>query len=108
MMTLKPITLRRLLFCVSILSVCLLVQNPGHGQTVGSCGSNVIVCENHNAGSPQSEWDISGAGDDTIQGFATQISVIPGQTQQFKVDTTASAFSIDIYRMGYYGGMGAR
>ena len=31
-----------------------------------------------------------------------------GGTVSFKVDTPASAYRIDIYRMGYYGGMGAR
>ena len=58
---------------------------------------------------PASEWDISGAGDSTIQGFATDISVDQGQTVQFKIkDTALAPYHIDIYRMGYYGGMGAR
>jgi hypothetical protein len=70
--------------------------------------ANPIVCENSKAGNPPSEWDISGAGSDTIQGFATDISVDQGQTVQFKVDTPASAYRLDIYRMGYYGGQGAR
>ena len=71
-------------------------------------GVNPIVCENQKAGSPSSEWQITGAGDSTIQGFATAFSIAPGQTQQFKIDTNASAYTIDIYRMGYYGGFGAR
>ena len=37
------------------------------------------------------------------------ISVNVGQTVQFKVtDTANAAYHIDIYRMGYYGGNGAR
>ena len=36
------------------------------------------------------------------------MSVDHGQTIQFKVSTDASAYRLDIYRMGYYGGMGAR
>ena len=59
-------------------------------------------------GNPSSEWDISGAGDSTIQGFATDISVNQGGTVNFKVNTTAAAYRLDIYRMGYYGGNGAR
>ncbi|HEV8527746.1 MAG TPA: DUF4082 domain-containing protein [Actinomycetes bacterium] len=70
--------------------------------------ANPIVCENSKPGNPPSEWDISGAGSSTIQGFATDISVDQGQTVQFKVDTPASAYRLDIYRMGYYGGQGAR
>jgi Domain of unknown function (DUF4082)/Bacterial Ig-like domain/Bacterial Ig domain len=69
---------------------------------------NPIVCENSKPGNPASEWDISGAGSTSIQGFATDISVNQGETVHFKVDTDASAYRLDIYRMGYYGGMGAR
>ena len=70
--------------------------------------ANEIACENPKPGSPASEWDVSGAGDASIQGFATSISVDPGQTVQFKIDTPSTNYRIDIYRMGYYGGLGAR
>src|SRR5690349_8869992 len=42
--------------------------------------ANPITDENALTGSPASEWDISGAGDSTIQGFATDISVNKGET----------------------------
>jgi hypothetical protein len=42
------------------------------------------------------------------QGFATDISVTPGQIVRFKIDTSSANYSIDIYRMGYCGGAGAR
>ncbi len=71
-------------------------------------GGNPIVCENGKTGNPPSEWDISGAGDASIQGFATDISVNRGNTVNFKINSTASAYRLDIYRMGYYGGNGAR
>ena len=68
-----------------------------------------IAQENQLTGTPQSVWDISGAGDSTIQGFATDISVNQGQTVSFKINDTANKpYHIDIYRMGYYNGMGAR
>jgi Domain of unknown function (DUF4082)/Bacterial Ig-like domain/Bacterial Ig domain len=70
--------------------------------------ANAIVAENCLPGHPSSEWDISGAGDTTIQGYAAQFSVNRGSTVQFKVDTNASAYRLDIYRMGYYSGAGAR
>jgi hypothetical protein len=69
---------------------------------------NPVACENTKPGNPASEWDISGSGDPTIQGFATDISVDHGQTVHFKIKTDATAYHIDIYRLGYYGGMGAR
>ena len=76
----------------------------------GACGAptNAIVGENCLTGSPSSEWDVNGAGDPTIQGFATQISVNRGTSVSFKVKTDAANYRFDIYRMGYYGGLGAR
>jgi phosphodiesterase/alkaline phosphatase D-like protein len=70
--------------------------------------TNRVVCENSKPGNPASEWDVVGSGDSTIQGFATDMSVDQGETVQFKVKTTATSYRIDIYRLGYYGGAGAR
>ena len=47
-------------------------------------------------------------GDPAIQGFATDISVNQGQTVHFKIDSLTTLYHLDIYRMGYYGGAGAR
>jgi Domain of unknown function (DUF4082)/Bacterial Ig-like domain/Bacterial Ig domain len=46
--------------------------------------------------------------DDAIEGFATQWSVNAGETVDFKIKTAASGYVIKIYRIGYYGGVGAR
>src|SRR5947209_1309984 len=71
--------------------------------------TNPIVTENQLPGTPQSTWDVSGAGDSTLQGFATDISTNAGGTVSFKVtDTSKAPYRIDIYRMGYYQGNGAR
>src|SRR5690349_1680300 len=69
---------------------------------------NPVVRENALPGSPPDEWDIDGAGDPTIQGFASDISVNVGATIDFRIRTDASAYTIDIYRLGWYGGNGAR
>ena len=68
---------------------------------------NVIACENTKPGTPESDWDVSGQGDASIQGFATDISVNVGSTVSFKVKTPG-AYTVDIYRLGYYQGNGAR
>ena len=78
-----------------------------------SSAQNAIVLENQNAGTPASVWDIPGkdAGDMSIQGFATDISVSKGGTISFKIDVntgTDKIFNITIYRIGYYQGNGAR
>ena len=73
---------------------------------------NKIVTENQNPGTPESVWAIHGSianpGDLQIEGFATQISTNDGQTVSFKIDTASSGYTLDIYRLGYYGGDGAR
>jgi hypothetical protein len=70
--------------------------------------TNPIVLENQKQGNPQSEWGIDGAGDSNIEGFATDISVDNGNRIDFKINTNSSNYRIEIYRLGYYGGMGAR
>ncbi len=86
------------------------VSAPGAHAQANPClaPANEVVAENCLPGSPQSEWDVQGLGSTTIQGFATDISVDQGQTVRFKVDTTAADYRLDIYRMGWYGGNGAR
>ena len=77
-----------------------------------SFAQNAIVTENALPGTPQTTWDIptADAGDLSIQGFATDISVNTGGTINFKIDVTATVktFDITIYRLGYYQGNGAR
>ncbi|WP_225703695.1 DUF4082 domain-containing protein [Bradyrhizobium cenepequi] len=70
--------------------------------------TNPIVLENQKQGTPQSVWDIDGAGSSNIEGFATDISVNIGNRVDFKINTDSSDYRIEIYRLGYYGGMGAR
>ncbi|HEX5150554.1 MAG TPA: N,N-dimethylformamidase beta subunit family domain-containing protein, partial [Parafilimonas sp.] len=76
-------------------------------QSFFTRAQNAIVTENALPGNPSSEWDISGAGDLTMQGFATDISVNKGETVHFKIKSSV-AYTIDIYRLGYYQGNGAR
>ena len=78
------------------------------GSSACTNPANAIVAENCLTGNLPSEWDVSGAGDSTIQGFTTDISVNVGGTVSFKINTPASTSRLDIYRMGYYGGNGAR
>src|SRR3954454_17118426 len=94
---------RRLLLA-SILGA--LVLHQGSGWPVLKAQVNPIIAENNQTGDIY--WYISGPGDPSIQGFATDISVNTGATVSFKVKTDASGYTIDIYRLGYYGGAGAR
>jgi Ca2+-binding RTX toxin-like protein len=69
---------------------------------------NKIALENLKQGNPISEWGVDGDGTGNIQGFATNISTNIGQTVDFKIATDSTNYRLDIYRMGYYGGDGAR
>ncbi len=67
---------------------------------------NPIVCENALPGTPMDQW-YSEYAYGNIQGFANQISYQAGDTVNFKVSSPVS-YQIDIYRLGYYNGDGAR
>jgi hypothetical protein len=68
---------------------------------------NPIPAENAKPGTPASTWNISGPGDLNMQGFTTNISYDQGETAQFKVKSNVG-YRMDIYRLGWYGGDGAR
>jgi hypothetical protein len=96
----------------ALLSVVVATAVTYPLEAISSCSApaNAIEAENCLPGTPQSTWDIptKNAGDSSIQGFATNISVNRGEIVRFKVKTPASAWRLNIYRMGYYGGNGAR
>jgi hypothetical protein len=87
----------------------LLTQSAAAAS--GPCGPpvvNPVACENTLPGDPPSDWQVNGVGDSTIQGYATSMSVDVGGTITFKIKTPASSYHIDILRLGYYQGLGAR
>jgi hypothetical protein len=43
-----------------------------------------------------------------IEGYSWQNSAVAGETVSFSVSTTAPTFHVDLYRLGWYGGLGAR
>src|SRR5690242_3068787 len=94
---------RKLLLVLSFVSLI-----GGYASASCSAPQNQIEAENCLPGNDSSQWTVSGSGDPTIQGFATDMSVNVGQTINFKISTTASAYTIGIFRIGYYSGLGAR
>jgi hypothetical protein len=101
--------LRRLgLLLATALASLAAVPAVGHAADPCSAPVNAIACENSKPGTDPIDWQVLGSGDDTIQGFATSMSVNVGQTVSFKVKTSGSNYHIDILRLGYYQGKGAR
>ncbi|WP_431680059.1 N,N-dimethylformamidase beta subunit family domain-containing protein [Kitasatospora sp. KL5] len=55
------------------------------------------------------DWRIDRPGaPEAIEGFADRVSVLPGEPFGLYVSTTAPAFRVRAYRMGWYGGARAR
>ena len=90
---------------VVMLAGALLVISPA-APAQAAC-ANPIACENQLPGTPQSTWDVPNPSS-TIEGFPDPFSVNVGSSINFKIRSPASSYAIDIYRMGYYGGDGAR
>ena len=61
-----------------IAGVALFVTGTLVPGSLTAQSSNPIPAENQLPGNPPSEWDVSGSGDSTIQGFATDMSVNKG------------------------------
>jgi len=92
---------------VAALVMAVLPQAvPAHASDPCGSGSNPIVCENSKTGSPMSDWYSPNAYGD-IKGFSTKESVQAGDTVQFKIQSPVS-YHVEIYRLGWYGGDGAR
>ncbi|WP_179956692.1 DUF4082 domain-containing protein [Amycolatopsis anabasis] len=90
-----------------VLSVASLTLAPP-AAAAGPCAVPIVskvACENTKPGNP--DWVVA-AIDDSILGFTHDISYAPGNTVNFKVKTDASSYAVNIYRLGYYGGAGAR
>jgi hypothetical protein len=101
---------RRLLLLMlpALAAVTALPTSPAQAEVECASAPNPIVCENALPGDPAKNWQVEGAGDPSIQGYATSMSVNVGQTESFKINTPASSYRIEILRLGYYGGAGAR
>jgi Domain of unknown function (DUF4082)/Bacterial Ig-like domain len=70
---------------------------------------NKVLCENTATTNVVNIDDVHVvANDDTIVGYPTNISVNIGQPQSFKIKTDSKNYTVRIYRLGWYGGQGAR
>ena len=97
-------------FLFRIVLLFILMNACGAASAFATCDApaNPIEAENCLPGNAPGQWYVAGAGSSNIQGFTTDISVNVGQTVFFKINTSAVAYSINIYRIGYYQGNGAR
>jgi len=94
---------------IAVLCVAGATSKPSAAATVDVCGvgGNPVACENSKPGSPASVWDTPNPSS-TIEGYTTDTSVNVGGTVNFKIKTPSTGYRLDIYRIGYYAGNGAR
>ena len=69
---------------------------------------NTIAQENALPGYAPSSWNISGIGDAGALGYTTTMSVAAGSSIDFKIHSGGTAYTLEIIRLGWYGGNGAR
>ena len=74
---------------------------PAHGEP------GPITIENARSGYPQ--WELANpALAHEIEGYADGTSVAPGDTLRLYVSSKSPTFAVEVFRMGWYGGAGAR
>lgn len=77
------------------------------GEAHAATGVNAITIENAKTGT--TNWEPSNqAQNREIEGYANKTSVAPGESISFYVNTASASYTIDIYRLGWYGGAGGR
>jgi hypothetical protein len=93
-----------------------MVRHPGRGGWVAAVlagmlafplfASNPVQLENAKPGSP--DWKLTNEASGEIEGYASATSINRGESIRLYVNTTDSSYTINVYRMGWYGGVGAR
>jgi hypothetical protein len=93
-------------------SVVVTATAPGIGSTsfkakAAPANPNPIYLENQQTGTRN--WQITNQATDEIAGYASATSVNKGGSLDIKVSLAqAGTFTIDVYRLGYYAGLGGR
>jgi hypothetical protein len=71
--------------------------------------ANPIQVENAAPGAPPGTWLPPAVPPANVEGYTTEVSLLPGATVHFHVSTDeGDQYRIEVYRLGWYGGLGAR
>jgi hypothetical protein len=86
----------------------LLIQAISFITVTSTPAPGATIIETENARPGDSGWVLVDPGDHEIEGYASATSINRGETIRFFISTVDPSYTIDIYRMGWYGGAGAR
>ena len=86
-----------------LMGACGLLVGAGHAEGYPNPASQ----ENERPGTP--DWElVNPALQHEIEGYADAASAEPGGTIRLHVSSASPRFSVDVFRMGWYAGAGAR
>lgn len=83
-------------------------------DVTASYHANIVAAENALTGTARATWDLATTGTEiagisTLQGFADGFTFNRDETVNFKIaQSDGAGWSAQVYRLGYYGGNGAR
>src|SRR5258708_12832135 len=97
----RPASTRRLAagLTLAVLLGLLSLVGMRAAAAANPCGppvTSVIACENMVPGDPPGDWQVSGAGASTIQGFATQTRLTPGHAHNFTINPPPTHYHLHI------------
>ncbi|MEW2414645.1 N,N-dimethylformamidase beta subunit family domain-containing protein [Streptomyces sp. NPDC046866] len=82
-------------------------RDSGARAAPKAAGGLDVAAENSRSG--HADWRITRTGSArAVEGFASRVSVLPGEPLDLHVSTTAEAFTVSAYRMGWYAGVRGR
>ncbi|MFC4049785.1 N,N-dimethylformamidase beta subunit family domain-containing protein [Actinomadura syzygii] len=102
---------RALLVLVLALFLAAACSSGTHDRDPGGQGALKTAAVAENAKHGDADWRIarrSKGAEHEIEGYADHVSVLPGGRFRLFVSTTTPGFSVQAFRMGWYGGAQAR
>src|SRR5215470_6699015 len=76
---------------------------------IAAAGPNAIQAENAHPGADPATWVQPAYPPTVVEGYASELSVLPGAQVQLHVSTVDGyRYRVEVYRLGWYGGQGAR
>src|SRR5262249_167982 len=80
-----------------------------HSLAANGIDPHPIQLENAQRGAPAGPWLPPAVPPTNVEGYTSETSVLPGGTVHFHVSTEeGEQYRIEVYRLGWYGGAGAR
>src|SRR5438477_1005429 len=94
-----------LVLALILLTVLIVLQLRNPSQQTASTSSTIQI---ENAKPATVGWEVSKQATSQIQAYTGEPSINKGGYVHLYVSTSSPSYSIDIYRLGYYYGVGAR